>query len=153
MISAQVEPLTRQSIAEMEAIFPIHYEELSQHKARGFALDPDYDIYLRKAAAGEVLYVALREEGRIIGYFVGFVGRSLHYRDCLQLMPDIFYVVPDSRGARGGAMLFTAVRAEAKRRGVSLIVVGAKEEHREYVEPLLSGMGFMPFERYHSLWL
>lgn len=147
-ITAQVESLTER-LEEMKPLFPGHWAELALHKDQ-VPLDPQYDIYLARDALGEVLFVTLRELGELVGYFVGFVAPGLHYRTCLTLTLDIFYVRPDKRG-RCGVKLFRTVEAEAKRRGVQRMFVGSKC-HAD-ASWLFQRLGYEEVERYYSKWM
>src|SRR5437870_914932 len=80
----------------------------------------------RRDANGEVCYVALRDAGQLVGYFVGFVAPGLHYSTCLTCTLDIFWVHPEYRKGRSGIILFKAVESELKRRGVKRWFVGSK---------------------------
>ena len=124
MITAQVEDLTAR-LDEMKPLFPLHWEELGLDKAEA-PLDPQYDRYLDLDAAGKVVFVTVREDGALIGYFVGFIGPGLHYKTCQHLHMDIFWVHPDHRGQRGGMLLFSEVEREFRRRGGGRWVVGSK---------------------------
>lgn len=148
MITAQVENLTER-LEEMKPLFPLHWEELALNKDR-VPLDPQYDVYLERDARGEVLFVTLREVGELVGYFVGFVVPGLHYRTCLTLTMDIFYVRPDKRG-RCGVKLFREVEREAKRRGVKRMFVGSKC-HKD-ASWLFERLGYEEVERYYSKWM
>jgi len=150
MITAQVEALADGGLDELKPILPRHWEELALNKDR-VPLDPQYDIYLAREARGEIMYVTLREAGRLLGYFVGFVAPGLHYRTCLTLTMDIFYVCPEERGRRGGVTLFQEVLREAKRRGVQRVFVGSKL-HKD-ASRLFEALGFEPVETYYSKWL
>ncbi len=148
MITAQVERLTER-LEEMKPLFPLHWEELALNKDR-VPLDPQYDVYLERDSRGEVLFVTLRELGELVGYFVGFVVPGLHYRTCLTLTTDIFYVRPDKRG-RCGVKLFREVEREAKRRGVKRMFVGSKC-HKD-ASWLFERLGYTEVERYYSKWM
>lgn len=148
MITFAVEPLTER-LEELKPLFPRHWEELALNKDH-VPLDPQYDIYLARDAMGEVLFVAGREAGRLVAYFVGFVAPALHYRTCLTLTEDIFYVLPEKRGEGAGVHLFKAVEAEAKRRGVERMFVGSKL-HRD-ASWLFEKLGYIEVERYYSKW-
>lgn len=152
MITAGVESFAA-GLEELKALLPGHYDELSQHSKRDIPLDPQYGLYLAREANGELMYVALREDGRLIGYFLGFLAPGMHYRTCLTLTMDILYVVPEMRGVKGGMVLGQAIRNEAQRRGVKAWFMGFKEEHREHMERMLLGLGFKPFERTYVCWL
>ena len=124
MITAQVENLER-GLDELKLLLPLHYRELALDQDL-VPLDPDYDEYIAQDRAGHVCYVTLRDAGALIGYFVGFVRPGLHYQTCMTCIQDIFYVVQDSRGQKGGQTLFAEVERELKRRGVMRWIVNSK---------------------------
>lgn len=148
MITAHVEKLTER-LEELKPLFPAHWEELALNQDR-VPLDPQYEIYLERDARGEVMLVTLRDAGELVGYFVGFVAPGLHYRTCLTLTMDIFYVRPDRR-KRAGVKLFRAVEAEARRRGVQRVFVGSKC-HRD-ASSLFEYLDYEKVEIYYSKWL
>jgi GNAT superfamily N-acetyltransferase len=82
---------------------------------------------------------------------VGFVAAGLHYRTCLTLTLDIFWVRPEHRGKGAGVKLIKAVEAEAKRRGVQRMLVGSKL-HKD-ASWLFERLGYTEIERYYSVWL
>lgn len=149
MLTAHVEPLTAR-LEELKPFFPRHYSELALNQKQ-VPLDPQYDLYLAKDAAGEVMLVTLRKAGEIVGYFVGFVGPGLHYKTCLTLTMDIFYIVPEHRGDGGGFILFKAVEAEAKWRGVQRMFVGSKM-HKD-ASFLFEKLGYDLVESFYCLWM
>ncbi len=121
-------------LEELKPLFVPHYAELGLDQDK-VALDPDYEIYLQREARGEVLCVTLREAGRIIAYFVGFIAPALHYKRCLTLQEDIFWLDPEYR--HGDSLtqieadmlclkLFERVKTEAQRRGVQRVYLGSK---------------------------
>jgi GNAT superfamily N-acetyltransferase len=149
VITAQVESLT-EHLEELKPLLSRHWDELALNKDQ-VPLDPQYDVYLKRDALGEVMFISLREEGRLVGYFVGFVAPGLHYKTCLTLHMDIFYVWPEARGRRGGLILFKAVERAAKRRGVQRMFVGSKC-HKE-ASWLFEKLGYEKVEVFYSAWL
>lgn len=151
MITAAVESLTER-LEEMKVMFPLHAAELDTYHDRR-PLDPQYGEYLRRDANGQILFVAVRKQGTLIGYFVGFVVPALHYQTltCLQ---DIFFVLPAHRDGRPTAALrmFECLIREAKRRGVKEIRVGSKLGAHD-ASVLFAHFGFKPVETIHSLWI
>ncbi len=131
----------------MKPFFPRHWEELALNQKQ-VPLDPQYETYLARDAAGEAMLVTLRKAGEIVGYFIGFVAAGLHYKTCLTLTMDIFFVVPEHRGDGGGFILFKAVEEEAKRRGVHRMFVGSKC-HKE-ADWLFEKLGYDRVEVYYS---
>jgi GNAT superfamily N-acetyltransferase len=127
--------------------FPRHWEELALDKEQ-VPLDPQYEVYLERENRGQVLFVAARELGRIVGYFVGFVVPGLHYKTCLTLTMDIFWIDPEHRGSGAGYKLFKFVEKEAINRGVQRMFVGSKL-HQD-ASWLFDKLGYTEVERYYS---
>ena len=150
-MTAQVEPYSA-CLAELTAIYPGHWQELALDREHSeAALDPVWEIYAQRDAAGELLLVTLREFGVLVGYFLGFIAPGLHYRRCLTYQMDIYYVAPHVRGRFGGKRLLRATMNECRRRGVKRMFVGEKLHSPS--GRLFKAMGFEPADLYHSLWL
>jgi GNAT superfamily N-acetyltransferase len=149
VITAQVESLS-DHLDEMKPLFPAHWEELALNKDK-VPLDPQYDIYLARDARGEVMFVTLRQDGELVGYFVGFIAPGLHYKTCLTLTMDIFYTRQDLRGGTAGLRLFRAVEKEAARRGVQRLFYGSKL-HKD-ASRLFAAMRCEPVETYYTKWI
>ena len=145
MLTATVEPLSL-CVDEMLALIPAHYEEISEHKLRGIPLEPQVETYLARDAAGQVIFIGLRDAGKLVGYHISFVTPGLHYQTCLTAIGDIYFVYPDERGKRGGILLFKEWERECKRRGVKLMSAGIKVRHAGQARRLLEIMGFMEAE-------
>ena len=137
-------------LENLKAHFPTHWEELALNKDK-VPLDPQYEVYLERENAGQVLFVCGREAGQIIAYFVGFVMPGLHYKTCLTLQMDIFWVHPQARGKGAGIKLFEFVERCAKDRGVQRMFVGSKL-HKD-ASWLFQKLGYTEVERYYTHWL
>ena len=148
MITAAPEPFMAQ-VEELKQLLPSHWEELGIYREK-MPLDPEWAVYDAMERAGQLLYVALRHEGSLIGYFIGVVSAGLHYRTTLTCKMDIAYVRPEHRG-KSGTVLFDAVKAELKRRGVKLWWVGSKDHHP--IEGFYEAIGFERQETYFAMWL
>ena len=149
MITAQVETW-HPFIEEIQPLLPLHYQELALNKDK-VPLSPKYDVYDTLDAQGKILVVSLRQEGTIVGYFIGFVDTKLHYNTCLALTMDIFWTHPDIRGGLAGVRLFRAVEKEAKRRGVQTLYYGSKL-HKDSGR-LFDFLKMKPIETYYSKWI
>ena len=114
-------------------------------------LDPQWEVYAQREAAGQILYVTLRQAGVLKGYFIGFIAPGLHYQQCLTLTMDIYYTTPDVRGGTAGLRLMRAVMKEAKRRGVQRVFFGSKL-HKDSGR-LFEALGLKPVETYYSSWI
>lgn len=157
MITSHVE-LLHHCLEELKPLFDPHWHELGLEQAR-MPLDPDYDEYLRREAAGQVLCVTLRELGRIVGYFVGFIAPGLHYKSTLTLTMDIFWIHPDQRATDSlssleedllWTQLFETVASEARRRGVKRPYFGSKVHAR--CAAIFEQMGMNKCDEYFTTW-
>jgi GNAT superfamily N-acetyltransferase len=149
MLTVQVESFT-ETLEELKPLLPCHYEELALNQDK-VQLSPQYGVYLHRDAMGEVLFVTLRDQGKLAGYFIGFVAPGLHYSTCLTLQMDIFYVYPTFRGNGGGHLLFRFVEQESKRRGIQRMFVGSKC-HKE-ASWLFESLGYEKCEVFYTAWL
>jgi len=149
MITTHVESFVG-NLPALRPLLPLHYAELALNQDK-VPLDPQFDIYEQRDAAGGLLFMALRDAGELIGYFIGFIAPGLHYKTCLTCQMDIFYVHPDHRGGGAGWQLFKAVEVEAKRRGVQRMFVGSKL-HKD-ASWLFQRLGYEPCETYYTAWI
>lgn len=149
MITAQVENLT-EHLEEIKPLLPIHWEKLALNKDT-VPLDPQYHLYLERDARGEILFVTLRDSGKMVGYWVGFVNPGLHYKTCLTHILDIWNLLPGYENGSAALTLMRAVEKEIKRRGVNRSMVG--EKLHKPSGRLFKAFGYEPIETYYSKWI
>jgi GNAT superfamily N-acetyltransferase len=157
MIKYQVEALTTH-LDELKPLLLKHWRELALDQDR-VPLDPIWEIYIQKDGEGGVLFVTARDAGRLIGYFVGFVGPGLHYRSCKTLQIDIFWLHPEFRedslsfaeGELIADQLVGEVIKAAKDLGVQRMFAGSKL-HKDS-GALFERHGGVEIERYFSFWI
>lgn len=146
MLTAQVENLS-DIYEEISVLLPRHWEELALDKDT-VPLSPIWETYFDAEDSGNLLMVVLRDEGKMVGYFVGFISYSLHYSTCLSCITDIFYIYPEYRQKGGGKILFEEVEATLRWRKVQRWIAGTKL-HKD-MSKFLNHQGFTPIEVYHS---
>lgn len=149
MLTVQLESFA-QRLDEFKPLFPLHWEELALNKDK-VPLDPQYDIYIEREKRGELIFATMRELGKPVGYFIGFVAPGLHYKTCLTCTMDIFYVCKEKRTGTAGIKLFRFVEKELKRRGVNRWFMGSKV-HAD-ASALFERIGATKVETYYSKWL
>ena len=150
MITIQLESF-EERLEELKVLLPLHYQELAMDQDR-VPLSPSYNTYIGRERDGQLIFMTIRENGALMGYFIGFISVGLHYTTCLDCKMDIFYVHPSLRGTGlPGLKLFRAVEKELKRRGVQRWYVGSKL--KADASALFKRLGFEPIEVYHSKWI
>lgn len=142
------------NISELDELFYPHYLEISDHKRHSIPLNPDYLEYRRLEDCGQLLFIALRRNGKLVGYSNNFIKRALHY-NVLTVSNDLFYVSPEARGYNtlAGKMLVAHVTSEATRRGAKVITMGHKVARSKHMRKLLTDSGFEPFEAHYVIWI
>jgi GNAT superfamily N-acetyltransferase len=149
MITATVESFMG-AWPELQPHLPRHHEELALYKDK-MPLDVSILRYASWEADGSLLFVAVRCDGALVGYFVGIIGTSPHYQTTLCCKMDVIYLTPEHRGAGTGRLLMTTIRAELKRRGCQVWYMGSK--NHKPIEALFLACGFEPCETYFSQWI
>jgi len=137
---------------EMQALNKDHYDEISVHKKHDIRLEPDYQRYFKLEQDGSLLYVTLRNQGKIVGYYIGFILPDLHYKSCLSAFQDILFISLKARGQNAFPLLVDAVECEAKRRGCKRITFGVKEKHKLHMQKQLLDLYYEPFEVHYCKW-
>jgi len=135
---------------ELERLFPKHWEELALDKDK-VPLDVDWPRYAQLERAGILLFITLRQNGRLVGYYMGFVMPHLHYKSTTTLAMDIYWTHPDIRGGFAGRRLLRKVEEEARARGVKRMFAVSKD-HKDSSR-LFNALGFKPIETVHSKWI
>src|ERR1700679_1230099 len=116
LFTAQEETLDS-ALPEILTKLNSHYEELSLHQGR-YSWRCNWAWYYEMERQGQLLLVTLRNNGVLVGYFVGFVKPGLQYQDCLTLSMDVFYIIPEARNKGSGALqLFRKGEAMAREGG------------------------------------
>lgn len=94
-------------------------ETCAFHGERGFAIEPNFEQYQWLADQGALLVVTLRDDGKLQGYGLGILYRSLHHKPVMAGNIDTFYIEPGYRSR--AAVLIERLEAEFKARGASII--------------------------------
>lgn len=139
MITYQVECIDDVR-AEIEPMLRAHYEEIATDKDIK-PLDIDWDRYYDMEDRGMVRILTARDHvGSLVGYFVTFIHRHLHYRQTVTALNDILYVDPEYRGGTTAYRLFKAAIDDVRNLGADILIIHMKVEYP--FRDLLSGLGF-----------
>ena len=127
-MNAQVKPqvtigVERYSDALIEEMKPLLKRNWwrSESHTHDFDLDPNFETYKRMDAAGKLLALFARLEGRLVGYIVYFVAPSTHHKTILAAHGDIIYVEDEPALARVAGELLERSEAMLREQGVQVI--------------------------------
>lgn len=102
---------------------------------------PAEDQFRDVEKLGRLLIVTVREEGQIVGYWVGALLPHLHYKDCgLMCYTDMYFLAPSARKGNVGIRMLALAEEEAKKRGATKFYISCKV-HQNHTE-LLERIGF-----------
>lgn len=133
-----------------ESIIQSHYEELALNKDK-VPLIPNWDKYILLENADALVHISLREDGILIGYFIGVVDTHLHYMQTKMFTMDIMYVSPKHRNSNGGMLLMEKLEEECRRRGVQKMILNTKKHFN--IGALYVRRGFKHIEEIYSKWI
>lgn len=97
-----------------------HKDEVCHYK--DFVLNPDVENYAAIEQAGGMRCYTARLNGDLIGYCALFVKHNLHYRDSLQALQDVLFILPEHRGSRAGLKLIRFCEEQLRREGVQVVM-------------------------------
>lgn len=149
MISFQSESFI-ECLDELRPLLDLHWDDLALQKEH-VKLSPHHEIYFKSEKDDGLAFITIRSDGKIIGYFIGFIGTGLHYSDCLECQMDIFYIVNEYRGSGLSFKLFEFTENLLKKRGVKRFFAGSKL-HKD-CGFIFDKMGFEKTEIKYSKWI
>lgn len=130
------------------SIFPIHWEELALDREK-IPIGMDLGKYADLERNGVLNVVAVRDDGKLIGYHMALIVTHPHYKDAgLMATTDMFYILPEHRKAGVGAKLIMAAESSLRERGVVKAFIGTKL-HQSH-EKLLEALGWKPTDMVFS---
>lgn len=141
MITYQREPVAG-LWPEIEPLLIEHWREIAHYD--DIELDVDKATYEQLDALGLLRVFTARVDGRLIGYAVYAVRRSLHYRKSLQALQDVLFLLPEYRGKAHGAGLIVFADQELQNEGVQVVYHHVK--HKFDFGPLLASIGYESIE-------
>lgn len=140
----------RDCLEEMKPLFSKHWLEVAAYQDK-IGLDPDYDRYLALERADAIRCYTIREEGRIIGYWVFFLTPHLHYKSDKFAINDIVYVEPEWRLPGVTPSAFVYVEDQLRAEGASVITYHMKV-YKPF-ESMLKGLGYDHLEHQYGKYI
>jgi len=109
---------------DAQELFPLHYEELALNKDE-VKMELDVKKYEQAEKDGVLHIASIRDDGKMVGYFVSCIITHLHYASVLCAHTDMYWVKPEYRTTCGAA-LFRFVELCWKAKGVKKAYVSCK---------------------------
>ena len=129
---------------EMEKLVHIHHAEIAYAQDL-LKLNLNFDSYAAAEKAGKLCTLTVRREHRLVGYYIGFVNKHLHYKDALVGINDVYYIHPLLRQGWTGVKMFVEAEKMLRARGAVLAIVGENVAHS--VSPIFTRLNYDLVER------
>lgn len=133
---------------EIEPLLEQHYKEIALNKDI-IKLNPDWRAYAQLDAINGLRIYTARKDGKLMGYFVVIVSRSLHYKDHLFANNDVIFLTKTARKGLTGMKLVKYAIESLKAEGVTKLHVNTKM-HQPF-DPIMERLGFEEIESVYSL--
>lgn len=145
MITYHIEPwsLIR---PEIEGLIDAHWREVAMYQD-AIPLHVKWDTYDALEKDGVTHCLAVRDLGKLVGYYIGFVKPHLHYADSLTFFTDVYFLTKEYRKGSAGVKLFSEMEKTLRKRGVQRMIVSTKVTLD--MSPVLGRLGFDETERVH----
>jgi len=114
-----------QILPELQGIIVQHWEEIALSKDK-IKLRVNWDTYSQFDAKGILKCLSVRDHGKLVGYFIGFVVENPHYMGYKLGQTDVYYILPYYRKGRIGLRLFQAVEKMFRAEGCVKMVTATK---------------------------
>lgn len=128
MITYEVCRNYEQFRAEVMPLFDSHWKEIALDQEK-IKLAPDWNEYDRLAKNNQLHMMAVRDDGLLIGYYVGIIKYHLHYSNNLMAFNDVMYIQPEYRQGMVGVRIFKEIERTLKSRGVEKMFMNTKAHH------------------------
>lgn len=129
---------------EIAGLVEEHWREVSD--IGEVPLDIDWQHYRNLEAGGQLFTLAVRDEGRLVGYVIHLVVYLPHYRTTLVARDDAHYLHPDYRRGSAGARMIRAAERALKVIGVKRILYHTKTRAGLDRTRLFERLGYQPVE-------
>ena len=132
---------------EIEPLLEEHWKEIALNKEI-IKLNPDWRAYAELDRINALRIYTARKEGKLMGYFVILVSRSLHYKDHLFANNDIVFLRKSARRGLTGLKLVKFAVESLQAEGVTKLHVNTKT-HQPF-DPIMERLGFEEIETVFS---
>lgn len=114
-------------IEELKPLLLEHWEEIAMYKDK-IAFKPDYESYIAMEKVGAVQAVTVRDDYKLIGYYISFIYIHPHYKDNKMAQNDVLFIHPDYRGGTAAYRMFKFAEKELIKIGCSVNTIHMKTQ-------------------------
>lgn len=139
-----------ENLDDLKAFFPLQWKETIYPDGKE-QLNPDLEVYLDAEKNDLLIFISLKEEGKLIGYFLGVKYKYPHSQNEFYVMQDSIFIHPDHRGNGGGIKLIKKLEEECRMMGVTRILLCSRS-HND-ITKLFERLNYNLSEVYYSKYI
>lgn len=113
--------------AEIEPLLELHWREIAHYQ--DIPLDPDWMLYEHSEDSGILRTYTARHDGLLAGYGVFFLRHAPHYRNSIQAVQDVLFLVPEMRKTTSGNALIAYADEQLAAEGAQVVYHHQKAQH------------------------
>lgn len=134
-------------LEEMKPLLLLHWEEVAAFKD-SIVFDPNYDLYFEIEKAGGLHCVTVRDDGRLVGYFLSLVHQHLHYQGSKWAINDVLFIHPDHRHGSLAMDMFKFAESKLRDMGCDVMSIHMKTYAR--FDRLVERLGYENVEAIYA---
>lgn len=135
---------------EIICLMPLHWQELALDQDN-IALDIDFLSYRRLDEQHDLVVITARNEGKLLGYYIGMVRPHLHYKSTVFGICDAYWLHPSERRGTTGIEFFHYVENVLKGRGAKSMITTSKKHLN--IAPLFAHLGHREVGTIYQKWI
>lgn len=133
-------------LPEVAPLIKEHWEELTKY--RDIPLNPNFEQYIQLQNANSLLFVTVRDKGKVIGYCSHFIYYHMHSKDHVCAIHDLIFISKQYRNGFIARKLIRASEEILRHIGVSFMTLTMNSD--KPFERLAISCGFEEHERVFS---
>lgn len=134
-------------IDELHELTRINWEDTVFPDAKE-SLDLDFDLYLGLEEVGKLVFFAVKDNNKLIGYYAGLKSPNIQSKSSIYLTQLMLVIHPDYRGHGGITLIDKAVKDYARENGVHRVINSARTHTK--LGKLWERKGYVPIEQLYS---
>jgi GNAT superfamily N-acetyltransferase len=140
----------KKNLDSLKDLFKICYEEI-ENDSELLPFNPDYEAYATLEDVGLLYTILVKEEDKIIGYYISVVTASLHSKEALYAHNDSLYILKKYR--KGGVAYNLFKYAERCFEDLGVKAYSLHTKTKQPFDTLCERLGMTCIERHYIKYL
>lgn len=126
-------------IQDLPELFTLHGLEMMEKDVTAFLPNPDWKRYLTMDASGMLHIIAVRDDKKLVGYFIGLLYPHIHHQEMMGFT-DMIFLRKEYRKGWTGYQLLKLASEMFRGLGAKKMYIGVKVDPK--IRKVLKRLGF-----------